>query len=256
MQFFHFLAVGSNPWYELNMEKEREKIRKSTLKMGLSLARRIGEHKVVDDPDILQGFSGDESTCEPAAPDLAVRAAEAGDVIATLEEAERFQVPVTPRGSGTGKAGSAIPIYGGVVLETMKMNRILDIDKSDLTAVVEPGCITGVFQREVEQLGLFYPPDPNSLEDCSLGGNIAHNAGGPRAFKYGVTREYVMGLDTVLFGGSCFTTGRRTIKSVAGYDLTGLFVGSEGTLGIITELTQIVREFKPARLATSRRQAA
>ena len=206
------------------------------MKMAVALARRIGEHKVIDDPDILESFSGDESSCAPAMPDLAVRAEQADDVIATVEEAEKFLVPVTPRGGGTGKAGSAIPIYGGVVLDMLKMNRILDIDRADLTAIVEPGCITGSFQKAVEQDGLFYPPDPNSLEDCSLGGNIAHNAGGPRAFKYGVTREYVMGVDVVMMGGTCFSTGRRTIKSVAGYDLTGLFVGSEGCFGLVTEI--------------------
>ncbi len=249
MPNFHFLAVVFNPWYEFIMEHAKEKIRESTLKMAVALARRIGDHKVIDDPDILESFSGDESSCAPALPDLAVRAEEADDVIATVEEAEKFLVPVTPRGSGTGKAGSAIPIYGGVVLDTLKMNRILDIDKADLTAVVEPGCITGSFQSAVEQAGLFYPPDPNSLEDCSLGGNVAHNAGGPRAFKYGVTREYVMGVDVTLMGGTCFTTGRRTIKSVAGYDLTGLFVGSEGTLGVFTRMMLRLIS-KPPEVAT------
>jgi glycolate oxidase len=246
---FHFLAVVLNPWYEFIMEKEKAKIRASTLKMAVALARRIGEHKVIDDPDILESFSDDESSCAPVMPDLAVRVEQADDVIATVEEAEKFSVPVTPRGSGTGKAGSAIPIYGGVVLDMLKMNRILDINRADLTAVVEPGCITGSFQNTVEQDGLFYPPDPNSLEDCSLGGNIAHNAGGPRAFKYGVTREYVMGVDVVLMGGACLSTGRRTIKSVAGYDLTGLFVGSEGTLGVFTKMMLRLIS-KPPEVAT------
>ncbi|MDJ0765287.1 MAG: FAD-linked oxidase C-terminal domain-containing protein [Myxococcota bacterium] len=228
---------------------DRKKIRKASLEMALALAREIPEHRVIDDPDVLEGLAGDESHLAPVLPDIAVRVEAAEDVIATLKAAERFSVPVTPRSGGTGKAGGAIPIYGGVVLDTSRMHRILDIDRINLTALVEPGCITGVFQATVEQEGLFFPPDPNSLETCCLGGNVAHNAGGPRAFKYGVTREYVRGLDAVLMGGRMLNVGCNTVKSVAGYDLTRLLTGSEGTLGVFTML-RLALIPKPPEVAT------
>jgi len=146
-------------------------------------------------------------------------------------------VPVVPRGAGTGKSGGAIPVNGGLVLDLSKMNRLIEIDKENLLAVVEPGMITGNLQSLVEAEGLFYPPDPNSLETCTIGGNAAHNAGGPRAFKYGVTKNYIMATRALLMGGTAIRTGTRTIKRVAGYDLTSLLVGSEGTLGVFSELT-------------------
>src|SRR4051812_45572769 len=133
--------------------------------------------------------------------------------------------------------GGALPVAGGVVLSTEKMQRIKEIDPADLVAVVEPGVITGVLQAQVEEQGLFYPPDPASLEFCSIGGNASTNAGGPRAFKYGVTREYVLGLEVALMGGEVLRCGRRTSKGVTGYDLVAGFVGTEGTFGVITELT-------------------
>jgi len=147
------------------------------------------------------------------------------------------KVPVTPRGAGSGMTGGALPVAGGVVLSTEKMNRIKEIDAGDLIAVVEPGVITGKFQDAVEAERLFYPPDPASLEFCSIGGNAATNAGGPRAFKYGVTREYVLGLEVALMGGEVLRCGRRTAKGVTGYDLVAGFVGTEGTFGVISELT-------------------
>jgi glycolate oxidase len=223
--------------------------RDKTLKVAGPLARRIGEHKVVDDPDLLESLGHDESCCAPALPDLAVRAHDRDDVIAALELCAAHGVPVTARGGGTGKSGGAIPARGGVVLDLTRLDRIVEINRDDLLAVAEPGCITGAFQQAVEDEGLFYPPDPNSLETCTLGGNAAHNAGGPRAFKYGVTREYVLGLETALMGGATLRTGRRTVKGVAGYDVTALLVGSEGTLGVFTELTlRLLR--KPPALAT------
>lgn len=231
------------------MSFDRKKVRDSSLKLALALGRRIGEHKIVDDVDILSGLAGDESHCEPVMPDLAVRVSSREDIITTLEEAARFAVPVTPRGGGTGKAGGAIPVCGGLVLDTTQLNRMLEIDAGNLSAVVEPGMINADFQKAVEQEGLFYPPDPNSLENCCLGGNVAHNAGGPRAFKYGVTREYVLGIDTILMGGDALETGGRTIKTVAGYDLTRLLVGSEGTLGVFARLVlRLVRT--PPKIAT------
>jgi glycolate oxidase len=150
--------------------------------------------------------------------------------------ANRRRFAVIPRGAGSGFTGGALPVQGGVVLSTERMNRILEIDEQDLVAVVEPGVVTGDFQREVASKGLFYPPDPASMDYCTLGGNVAENAGGMRAFKYGVTREYVLGLEVVLPTGGILHTGGRTVKNVVGYDLTRLLVGSEGTLGIVTQI--------------------
>ncbi len=218
------------------MTFNRNTVRANTGKLAVDLARRIGRRNVLDDRDLLEGVAGDESACERRAPDLLVRVRSEDDIAATLEAALRFNVPVTPRAGGTGKAGGAIPVYGGVVLDTSRMKQIIEIDTQNHFAVVEPGVVTGELQQEVERLGLFFPPDPNSLETCCLGGNAAHNAGGPRAFKYGVTRNYVMGLHAVLMGGEVLVTGRKTVKSAAGYDLTGVMVGSEGTLGVFSKL--------------------
>jgi glycolate dehydrogenase FAD-linked subunit len=231
------------------MKYSRGTIKKSTAKLALCLAQQIGEHNVIDDRDLLEQYAGDESHCDPVMPDLVVRVRTETDVVKTLTESARFDVPVTPRGGGTGKVGGAIPIYGGIVLDTSRMKDLVEIDDKDLFAVVEPGMVTGHFHTMAEDMGLFYPPDPNSWETCCLGGNVAHNAGGPRAFKYGVTREYVMGLDLALIGGQRLSVGRRTIKCVSGYDLTGLLVGSEGTLGVFTKLRlRLIR--KPPTIAT------
>src|SRR4029079_6282014 len=129
------------------------------------------------------------------------------------------------------------PVAGGIVLATHVLSRIKEIHAGDLIAVVEPGVITGDLHAAAEKEGLFYPPDPNSLASCMIGGNVAENAGGPRAFKYGVTREYVLGLEACLMGGHVVRTGRRTVKGVTGYDATSLLVGSEGTLAVFTEIT-------------------
>ena len=143
---------------------------------------------------------------------------------------------------GTGFTGGSVPIQGGVVLVMTRFNRILEIDEKNLIAVVEPGVVTGDFQKRVEALGFFFPPDPASQLYCTLGGNVAECAGGPRAVKYGVTKDYVLGLEVVLPTGEIMKTGVRTMKGVVGYDLTKLFVGSEGTLGIVT---QIILRFIP-----------
>lgn len=153
-----------------------------------------------------------------------------------LSLANRHRIPVIPRGAGSGFTGGALPVQGGIVLSTERMNSIVEIAEGDLVAVVEPGVVTGEFQREVASRGLFYPPDPASMDYCTIGGNVAENAGGMRALKYGVTREYVLGLEVVLPTGEILHTGGRTVKNVVGYDLTRLFVGSEGTLGIITQI--------------------
>jgi len=150
--------------------------------------------------------------------------------------ANRYRFPVIPRGAGSGFVGGSLPIEGGLVLALIKMNRIIKIEPENLTALVEPGVVTGTFQQEVERLGLFYPPDPASLKFSTMGGNVAVCAGGPRCLKYGVTKNYVLGLEVVLPTGEIINTGVQTLKGVAGYDLTSLLVGSEGTLGIITKI--------------------
>lgn len=201
------------------------------------LSRALGDSKLVTDGEALLEFGRDESENDPMAPDLVVRAESAADIEATLRIASECDVPVTPRAAGSGKSGGAIPTRGGVVLVTLGLDRILEIDRSELVAVVEPGVILGDLHDAVEREGLFYPPDANSMKMCALGGNLAENAGGPRAFKYGVTRDYVRGMDVVLMGGQRLEVGRRTKKGVTGYDVTGLLVGSEGTLAVTTRAT-------------------
>jgi len=158
------------------------------------------------------------------------------DVAAVARWCNETGTPLVPRGAGTGYTGGAVPVRGGVVLSLERLNRILEIDEANLLAVVEPNVITGDLQDAVERVGLFYPPDPASLRMSSIGGNVAECAGGPRAFKYGVTKQYVLGLEAVLPTGEIIHTGGKVVKNVVGYDLTHLLVGSEGTLAIITKI--------------------
>lgn len=169
-------------------------------------------------------------------PELVVFPGSAREISEILILANRHRFPVIPRGMGTGFSGGSVPALGGVVLVTTRLNRILEIDTENLIAVVEPGVITGDLQKEVEKRGLFYPPDPASVLYCTIGGNAAECAGGPRAVKYGVTKDYVLGLEAVLPTGEMIETGVRTMKGVVGYDLTKLLVGSEGTLAVITRI--------------------
>lgn len=168
-------------------------------------------------------------------PDAVVFPSGPEDISLILKMANSENFAVTPRGAGTGFSGGSVPVEGGVVVSLERMKRIIEVDEDNLVAVVEPGVVLWEFQEEVERRGLFYPPDPTSLKFSTIGGNIAECAGGPRAVKYGVTRDYVLGLEVVLPTGEIITTGVRTVKGVVGYDLTRLLVGSEGTLGIITK---------------------
>jgi glycolate oxidase len=202
-----------------------------------ALLDAVGGEAVIDDPERFGPYSEDASFGGVHPPDLVVRAGSVEDVQAVLRLASEHRVPVTPRGLGTGKSGGALPICGGIVLSLERLSRVREIDREDMVAVAEPGIVTADFMAAVESEGLFYPPDPNSLKMCSLGGNVACNAGGPRALKYGVTRGYVLGVEVVLATGARHRFGHRTIKGVTGYDLCGLIVGSEGTLGVITEIT-------------------
>lgn len=202
-----------------------------------SLEQHLGSSRVLAEAEACAAYGGDESGHPATSPDLVALAESMDDVARVLEVAAATQCPVTPRAAGTGKSGGAIPIQGGIVLSLMGMNRIKEVDRHEGVAVVEPGVILEELQRAVEAEGLFYPPDPNSQDKCTLGGNVAENAGGPRAFKYGVTREYVLGLDVALVGGERLHVGRRTRKGVTGYDVTALIVGSEGTLGVVGDIT-------------------
>ena len=177
-----------------------------------------------------------DATQQQFLPEVVVHAVTSEQVSRIVRLANAEKIPILPRGAGSGFTGGSLPIRGGIVLVLTRMNRILEIDTDNLIAVVEPGVITGRLQKEVEKLGLFYPPDPASKDFSTLGGNIAECAGGPRCVKYGVTRDYVLGLEVVTPTGEIIHTGGRTMKNVVGYDLTRLLVGSEGTLGIVTQI--------------------
>ena len=202
-----------------------------------ALAKRFDSQHLLDDPDQLEKYAEDWSSAGTHMPDLVVRAKSADDVQAVLSAATEHRVPVTPRGLGTGKAGGALPIYGGIVLSTEQMNRIGEINPANMQVTAGAGTVTGDIMRAVEAKGLFYPPDPNSFDICSIGGNVACNAGGPRALKYGTTKNYVRSLQVVLPTGAVVQLGAKTAKSSTGYGVADLIVGSEGTLGIITEVT-------------------
>ena len=176
-----------------------------------------------------------DATNQKFLPDAVVFPKSAEEISLILKLANKEAFPVIPRGAGSGFSGGSLPVEGGVVVSLERMNKILKIDTDNLVAIVEPGVVTGDFQEEAENMGLFYPPDPSSLKFCTIGGNIAECAGGPRAVKYGVTKDYVLGLEVVLPTGEIINTGVQTAKGVVGYDLTKLMVGSEGTLGIVTK---------------------
>ena len=182
-------------------------------------------------------YSRDESGYGEYPPQAAVQARNPQDVQKVLRYSRERRIPVVPRGAGSGKSGGALAERGGIVLSLEKLDRIVEVSRADMVCVVEPGVILEKLQAAVEAEGLFYPPDPNSQAMCSIGGNLAHNAGGPRALKYGVTRDYVLGLVAVLPTGELIKTGHRSWKGVAGYDLTQLLVGSEGTLAVIVQAT-------------------
>lgn len=221
----------------LALPEVRLPARDAVLRAVSALERRLGPSKVDTSEAGREAHATDDSDATGRTPDAVVLASTREDVAAALAIAEEHGVPITPRAAGTGRTGGAVPVAGGIVLATHGMTNILEIDREDLVAVVQPGVILGDLHAAVEAEGLFYPPDPNSMKTCMIGGNVAENAGGPRAFKYGVTREYVLGLETCLMGGRVLRTGKRTVKGVTGYDVTALLVGSEGTLGVFTEAT-------------------
>jgi glycolate oxidase len=192
--------------------------------------------RVMVDQDVLETYARDETVDLAALPDCVVRAHSAQDVATVLRLCDENRVPVTPRGAGTGVTGGSVPVTGGVVLSLEKLNRILEIDAQNLIAVVEPGAVTADIQKAAARHQLLYPPDPASLDNCSIGGNVAENAGGPRAVKYGITGHYVTGLEFVLADGSIITSGGKYVKNATGYNLCGILTGSEGTLAVITKI--------------------
>ncbi len=196
----------------------------------------VGKENAMDSLEERQCYSYDART-DGIVPDLVVFPSSAEEVSRIMKLANRHGFPVIPRGQGTGLTGGSIPVVEGVVLVFTRMNRILEIDTENLIAVVEPGVITFNLQQEAAKQGLFYPPDPASYKYSSMGGNVAECAGGPNSLKYGVTRDYVIGLEVVTATGEILNTGVRTMKGVVGYDLTRLIVGSEGTLGLVTKIT-------------------
>ncbi|HTF12531.1 MAG TPA: FAD-linked oxidase C-terminal domain-containing protein [Asanoa sp.] len=201
------------------------------------LRAALPDGAVLTDPDLLRGHQRDEADLVPfGTPAVVVRPRTTAEVVAVIKAAARAGVPVVPQGARTGLAGAANAVDGAVVLSTVAMDRIVEIDPVNRYAVVQPGVVNATLARAVAEAGLRYPPDPGSWESSTIGGNVATNAGGMCCVKYGVTGEYVLGLEVVLASGEILRTGRRTAKGVAGYDLTRLFVGSEGTLGVITEV--------------------
>jgi glycolate oxidase len=204
-------------------------------KIIFEIASLVGEKNVITSEAERWCYAYD-STDLTAVPDLVVFPGNAEEISAIVKLANEHRFPVVPRGAGTGRAGGSVPVQGGVVLVLTRLNRILEISRDDLVAVVEPGVITGHLKRAVEEQGLYYPPDPGSADYCTIGGNVATGAGGAVAVQYGVTRDYVLGLTVVLPTGEIIDCGSRTMKGVVGYDMTRLFLGSEGTLGVIVKI--------------------
>ncbi len=201
-----------------------------------ALNQIIGKENVLSrlEDRICYAYDGTKQKC---VPDVVLRPQSAQQVSDILRYAHEREIPVYPRGAGSGLTGGAVPVYGGIVLDFTRMNKILEIVPEDLTATVEPGVVTQILQNEAAKYKLFYPPDPASAAFSTIGGNVAECSGGITGLKYGVTRDYILSLEIVLADGSIIHTGRKTLKSVTGYDLTRLFVGSEGTLGVFTRIT-------------------
>ena len=196
----------------------------------------IGAENVFTDSEKLLEYSHDETEDLSYPPDIVLKPVNTEEIAKILKYCNSKNIPVTPCGARTGLSGGSLPIFGGVALSVERLNSILEIDERNLQATVQPGVINQVFRDAVAMKGLFYPPDPASKGSCSLGGNLAENAGGPKAVKYGVTKDYVLNLEVVLPTGEIFWTGANVLKNATGYDLTALMIGSEGTLGVITTI--------------------
>lgn len=215
------------------MKVNYNKITQSDIK---KIKKIVGVENVFTEEETRNIYGSDETEDFKFPPEIVVRPTDTQKVSKILKLANENNIPVTPRGGGTGLSGGALPVYGGICLSMEKFNKIIEIDEKNFQAVVEPGVITQTFQEELENRGLFYPPDPASRGSCMLGGNLAENSGGPRAVKYGVTKDYVLSIEAVLPTGEIISTGSRTLKNVSGYNLTQLIIGSEGTLAVITKI--------------------
>lgn len=222
----------------------------SNEKLLKRLQRRLPRGVLSFDEKVRSDHGGDKWFAT-AMPDAVARPRTTQAVAEILKFANRHGIPVTTRGAGHGYVGGCVPVHGGISLSVAGMKRIKQIDERDFVAVVGPGVITAELQSRAAEKGLYYPPDPASRADCSLGGNIATNAGGPRCLKYGVTRDYVLGLEVVLADGTVVRTGSRTHKNKSGFDLHRMFVGSEGMLGVVTEATLKLLPLPPYRAALS-----
>jgi glycolate oxidase subunit GlcD len=220
------------------------------MNLGESLRELLGARSVSDSPETLEAHAGDKWFASHV-PEVVVFAESTEQVSKLLKFASANKIPVTARGAGFGYVGGCVPVRRGIALSLARMNRIKEINFGDAIAIVEPGVITAELQARVREQKLFYPPDPASKKDCSLGGNVATNAGGPRCLKYGVTRNYVVGLEVVLANGEVLRTGGRVHKNKTGFNLIGLFVGSEGMLGVVTEITLKLLPLPPARATLS-----
>jgi glycolate oxidase len=201
------------------------------------LRQIAGRNNVLTTAEDLLAYSYDATSSWSSTPELVVLPQTTQQISRIMAMANAHKIPVTPRGGGTNVSGGSIPVKGGIVLGTARMNRIISIKKSTLTATVEPGLVMQDFNLELAKKGLFYPPDPQSAAGCTMGGTVAENAGGPYGVKYGVTKQYLLGLEVVLASGEIVKLGAATIKNRMGYELATLFAGSEGTLGIITGIT-------------------
>lgn len=199
-------------------------------------SRIIGSGNVITDTESKETYARDHTEDLRFEPEIVLKPATTNEVSRIMAHCYTERIPITPRGAGTGLSGGALPVHGGTVLSMERFNKILEIDERNFQARVEPGVINEYFQEQVKQKGLFYPPDPASKGSCFLGGNLAHSSGGPRALKYGTTRDYVLNMEVVLANGETIWTGANTLKYSTGYNLTQLMVGSEGTLGIITQM--------------------
>jgi glycolate oxidase len=220
------------------------------MELASKLREIIGTEIVATDPEIIAAHSGDKWFATHL-PEVVVFSKSTTDVSKLLQFASCEKIPVTARGGGFGYVGGCVPVRGGIALSLMRMNRIKEINSTDAVAIVEPGVFTGDLKAAARAQKLFYPPDPASMKDCTIGGNVATNAGGPRCLKYGVTRNYVIGLEVVLANGEVLRTGGRVHKNKTGFDLIGLFVGSEGMLGIVTEITLRLLPLPPSRATLS-----
>jgi glycolate oxidase len=212
----------------------------------VQLKNRLPRGDLLLDPAVLEKYSGDKWFARHL-PDAVALPRSTDSVRQILRFASAHRIPVTARGAGYGYVGGCVPVQGGIVLSMERMNRIKEISAGDFVAVAQPGVILKTLQDAVERQGLYYPPDPASRADCSLGGTVATNAGGPRCLKYGVTRDYILGVEAVLANGTAVRLGGRTHKNKTGFDLTRLIVGSEGLLAVVTEVTVKLIPLPPSR---------